>query len=36
MAGTTVWVANPTETVACLAELIDLMENGLPKMSGVF
>ncbi|KAF8246266.1 IMP-specific 5-nucleotidase [Wilcoxina mikolae CBS 423.85] len=33
MAGTTVWVANPAETVSCLDELINLMEknNTNPK-----
>lgn len=31
MAGTTVWVANPAETVACLDELTDLMENRVPE-----
>ena len=31
MAGTTVWVASPAETVACLAELTDLMENGVTE-----
>jgi len=25
------WVASPAETVACLGELKDLMENGLPE-----
>jgi IMP and pyridine-specific 5'-nucleotidase len=32
MAGTTVWVASPAETVACLEELTELMEKGLPEV----
>lgn len=30
MAGTTVWVASPAETVSSLDELMDLLENGMP------
>ncbi|KAH0602260.1 uncharacterized protein H6S33_000627 [Morchella sextelata] len=33
MAGTTVWVANPAETVSSLDELHDLLENGMPADS---
>jgi len=32
MAGTTVWVASPAETVACLGELTELMEKGLSEV----
>ncbi|TGZ77438.1 IMP-specific 5-nucleotidase [Ascodesmis nigricans] len=31
MAGTTVWVASPAETVGVLRELMELMEEGLPE-----
>ncbi|KAL7271345.1 IMP 5'-nucleotidase [Rhizina undulata] len=31
MAGTTVWVASPAETVSCLDELAMYLENGLPE-----
>lgn len=31
LAGTTVWVASPAETVKCLNELQEVMENGIPE-----